>query len=78
MFVVEISTSNGATAKAITEKGTPREAEMLFHQIMASMMANDKVTHGVCTVLDNNGRQIFELTREFWNPKSEQSSIVPE
>lgn len=65
MFVVEIATTKDGTAKAITEKTNFIEAEMLFHQIMASMMANQDVSHGICTVINDDGRQSFELTREF-------------
>lgn len=62
-YVIEVSTNlDGITAKAITEKNTKVEAEMLYHQIMASMLANPKVVSGICTVIDNTARQYHELT----------------
>ena len=55
-FVLEITTANGATAKAVTEKANLDEAKMLFHQVMASAYANDKVTEmalaGICEVME--------------------------
>lgn len=54
-FVVEISTANGATAKAVTEKATLDEAKMLFHQIMASAYANDNVTYALCMIINDKG-----------------------
>lgn len=54
-FVLEIATVNGATAKAVTEKATLDEAKMLFHQIMASAYANDKVTYSLCMIINDKG-----------------------
>lgn len=63
-YVVEIATTASGTAKQITLKESDREAEMLFHQVLASMMANNNLIHGICTVLTESGRQFQDLTRE--------------
>ena len=54
-FVLEATTANGATAKAITEKATEKEAMMLYHQIMGSALANDNVTYALCMVINEEG-----------------------
>ena len=54
-FVLEVTTANGATAKAITEKATEKEAMMLYHQIMGSALANDNVTYALCMVINEEG-----------------------
>lgn len=64
-YVVEIATTAEGTAKAVTEKQDFNEAKMLYHQILASMMANTNVTEGICTILDGSGRQMFEYTEKF-------------
>lgn len=58
-YVVEVSTTENGTAKAVTEKETLDGAKMLFHQVMASIMANNKVESGLCVVLDANGSTIL-------------------
>ena len=64
-YIVEISTTAEGTAKAVTEKEDFNEAKMLYHQILASMMANTNVTEGICTIIDGSGRQMFEFTEKF-------------
>ena len=64
-YVVEIATTAEGTAKAVTEKEDFNEAKMLYHQILASMMANTNVTEGICTIIDSTGRQLFEYTEKF-------------
>ncbi len=54
-FVLEITTANGATAKAVTEKNSENEAWMLYHQIMASAYSNEDVTYALCQIIDENG-----------------------
>lgn len=54
-FVLEVTTANGATAKAVTEKATEKEAMMLYHQIMGSALANDNVTYALCMVINKEG-----------------------
>lgn len=64
-YVVEISTTAEGTAKAIAEKEDFNEARMLYHQILASMMANTNVTEGICTIIDSNARQLIDFTEKF-------------
>ena len=54
-YVLEITTVNGATAKAVTEKATIDEAKMLFHQIMASAYASNKVSYALCMIINDKG-----------------------
>jgi len=54
-FVLEITTADGATAKAVHEKATMDEARMLFHQILASAYANDKVTYALVQIISDKG-----------------------
>lgn len=69
LYVVEISTNTaGQTAKGVTEKQTLSDARMVFHQALASMLANENVVHGICTILNNDGRQLYEYTEEVYKP----------
>lgn len=69
LYVVEISTNTaGQTAKGVTEKSTLSDARMVFHQALASMLANENVVHGICTILNNDGRQLYEYTEEVYKP----------
>lgn len=69
LYVVEISTNTaGQTAKGVTEKQTLSDARMVFHQSLASMLANENVVHGICTILNNDGRQLYEYTEEVYKP----------
>ena len=54
-FVMEIVTADGATAKQITEKATLDEAKALYHQILASVYANDKVTYALVMIVNDLG-----------------------
>lgn len=54
-FVIEIVTADGATAKQITEKATLKEAKGLYHQVLASVYANDKVTYALVMVVNDLG-----------------------
>ena len=63
LYVIEVSTNKaGQTAKGVTEKETTNEARMVYHQTLASMLANDDVTYGLCTILNADGRQLHEYT----------------
>lgn len=66
--VIESATVDGKVASAVTPKYSIKDAEMLYHQVMASMLANDNVTEGLCTILDEDGRQMFEFTSHYYNP----------
>lgn len=69
LYVVEISTNTaGQTAKGVTEKEALSDARMVFHQALASMLANENVVHGICTILNNDGRQLYEYTEEVYKP----------
>ena len=69
LYVVEISTNTaGQTAKGVTEKAALSDARMVFHQALASMLANENVVHGICTILNNDGRQLYEYTEEVYKP----------
>lgn len=71
LYVVEISTnSSGQTAKGVTEKSSLSEARMVYHQVLASMLANPDVVHGICTILNNDGRQLYDYTEEVYKPVS--------
>ena len=54
-FVMEIVTADGATAKQITEKGTLDEAKALYHQVLASVYANNKVTYALVMIINDKG-----------------------
>jgi len=69
LYVVEISTDiSGVTAKGVTEKTTLSDARMVFHQALSSMLANPNVVHGICTILNADGRQLHEYTEEVYKP----------
>ena len=60
-FVIEASSvSNGAIAKAITEKDSRDESLMLFHQVRASALANPDVTYSLCEVIDESGNILIK------------------
>lgn len=54
-FTIQISVADGQLATAITPKETKDEAIMVLHQILASAMANDKVTECTAIVTDLSG-----------------------
>ena len=69
LYVVEISTNTaGQTAKGVTSKETLSDARMVYHQALAAMLANENVVHGICTILNNDGRQLYEYTEEVYKP----------
>ena len=63
-YVVEIVSTKDGTAKAVTEKATIDEAQMLFHQIFASTMANQNAQSCVCLVVAANGAILRD---EYWS-----------
>lgn len=69
-YVLEITTANGATAKAVTEKASEKEAMMLYHQIMGSALANDNVTYALCMVINEEG---FALVSDKY-PRAEETT----
>lgn len=56
-FVYEVSVADGAMATQITPKDNYNEARMLWHQIRASQLANNKVTYGLAMIVDETGRK---------------------
>ena len=54
-FVTEIVTVDGAEAKAITTKTDPKDAKMLFHQILASAYAQSKLDYCMASVTNEFG-----------------------
>ena len=54
-FVLEITTVNGETAKAVWEKDSIDEAKALFHQIMAAAYTNENCTYALCQIIDDRG-----------------------
>lgn len=54
-FVMEIETTADGTAKQITEKATIDEARGLFHQILASVYANNKITYALVMIVNDLG-----------------------
>ena len=57
-FVFETSTVNKKRANAITVKENYNEALMLFHQIRASVLANQNVTFSLTMIIDEQGNVI--------------------
>lgn len=56
-FVVEVTRTEGSEscATAVHVKDTIDEASMLYHQIMASIYANDAVVYGLCQIINSDG-----------------------
>lgn len=54
-FVIEIETTEGGTAKQITEKASLDAAKGLFHQILASVYANSAITYALVMIVNDLG-----------------------
>ena len=54
-FVLEITTVDGTTAKAVWEKDSIDEAKALYHQIMAAAYSNENCTYALCQIIDDRG-----------------------
>lgn len=54
-FVIEIETTEGGTAKQITEKATLDDAKGLYHQILASVYANKAITYALVMIVNDLG-----------------------
>ena len=70
-YVLESATTSEGVAKAVTTKDDFRQAQMLYFQVLASMTANDNVTEGFCTIIDESGRQLFDYTTRYIKPEEE-------
>ena len=54
-FVLEITTVNGQTAKAVWEHETLDAAKSQFHSIMAAAYANTNLTYALCMIINDKG-----------------------
>ena len=54
-FVLEITTVNGQTAKAVWEHETHDAAKSHFYQIMAAAYANTNLTYALCMIINDRG-----------------------
>lgn len=54
-FLVEITSTNAETAKAVWEKSSIDEATMALFQTMASAIANINVRSALCMIIDKTG-----------------------
>lgn len=54
-FVLEITTVNGTTAKAVWEHSDLDAAKAQFHQIMASAYSNENCTYALAQIIDDRG-----------------------
>ena len=63
-FLTEISFLNDdTTAQAISAIDDITNAEMRYHQTLASAMANPKVLSMLCLIMDENG---YTIRQEKW------------
>lgn len=63
-YLIEKSTDmSGTVAKAIWDKPDYTTAEMNFHQIMASAMANKNAKNMLCMIIDEKGSI---MRHEYW------------
>ena len=69
-YVMEIVTADGATAKQVTEKATIDEAKALYHQILASVYANKKVTYALVMIVNDKG--FSEIMERVPTPQPEE------
>ena len=75
LYVIEISINTaGQIAKGVTEKQSLSEARMLYHQALASMLANEDIIYGICTILNSDGRQLHEYTETVSKPNPNTES----
>lgn len=54
-YVIEITTVNGQTAKAIWDQATLEGAKAQFHQIMASAWTNENCTSALAMIINDLG-----------------------
>lgn len=71
-FVLEITTVNGSTSKAVWEQPTLDTAKMQFHQIMASAYANENCTYALCMIINDRGFcEVMERKPTYTEPDEE-------
>ena len=63
-FVVQITKTkdSGVYATAVTPRDSEKEAEMLWHQIMASVLADSTIEYAQVYVDDYAGNKVFLRT----------------
>ena len=54
-YLIEKSTTSSGVAKAFTDKSDLTQAQMAFHQTIASAMANSAVQNILVMVIDERG-----------------------
>lgn len=54
-YLIEIADTKDGVAKAITEKVSMDDAQMVYHQTIASAMANTKVNSSLVMIIDGKG-----------------------
>lgn len=62
-YLIEVSETAEAAAKAIWDKATLNEATMQLHQTLASAMANEAVRSCLCMIVDARGAV---MRHEYW------------
>ncbi len=73
-YLLEISNTKKGIAKAITEKNSLTEGEMVFHQTLASAMANADVNSILVYLIDAKGSA---LMTKYWERKETPTEAVP-
>lgn len=63
LYLVEIANTSSGIAKAITEKEDINTARMVYHQTMASAMANPAVNAMTVVVLSEAGNTVIQ---DYW------------
>lgn len=54
-YILEVTTVNETTAKALWEQSTLDAAKAQFHQIMANAHANPDCTYALAMIVDDRG-----------------------
>lgn len=63
LYLVEIANTTGGTAKALTEQPDIDTARMVYHQTMASAMANPAVNAMTVVALSEAGNTVIQ---DYW------------
>lgn len=69
LYLVEIANSTSGIAKAISEQPDIDTARMVYHQTMASAMANPAVNAMTVVVLSEAGNNVIQ---DYWVRKVEE------
>lgn len=68
-YVLEVVTTSEGTTKTVTEENNRPNALVKFYQSIASIMSNEQVLVGFCTVIDATGKQLPEATQFYAKPQ---------